>query len=74
MHTDTYRPMARHPAPSDGMTEPCEQCGDETLHDVAVELRTENAETENARFSREPYRVSECRDCGATRTRRMNDA
>jgi len=45
-----------------------------TPHDVAVEILTESTKPENAEFSREPYRVSECRVCGTTETVRMNNA
>jgi hypothetical protein len=56
------------------VTEECEHCGRVTPHEVAVEILTESADPENAAFSREPYRVSECRVCGATETTRMNNA
>ncbi|MFB6165193.1 MAG: hypothetical protein ABEJ31_08545 [Haloarculaceae archaeon] len=59
---------------SEGMTEDCEQCGRETPHDVSLEILTESARPENAEYSREPYRVSECRVCGARTTIRMNNA
>jgi hypothetical protein len=56
------------------MTEPCEECERETLHKVQVELRTESSKPENAEYSREPYRVATCLECGVTSARRMNDA
>jgi hypothetical protein len=56
------------------MTEACEECGRETLHQVQVELRTESSKPENAEYSREPYRVSTCLECETTSARRMNDA
>lgn len=56
------------------MAERCEACGRETQHDVSVTLRVESTKTENAEYSREPYRVSTCRVCGAERTIRMNNA
>ena len=56
------------------VTETCEQCGRSTPHEVAVEILTESSEPENAAFSREPYRVSECTVCGATEQTRMNNA
>jgi predicted nucleic-acid-binding Zn-ribbon protein len=56
------------------MTEPCEECGQETLHQVEVELRTESSKRENAEYSREPYRVATCIQCGVTSAQRMNDA
>ncbi|MFB6218448.1 MAG: hypothetical protein ABEH77_04585 [Halobacteriaceae archaeon] len=54
--------------------EPCAECGRETPHAVEIELRTESTTGENAAFSREPYRVRECRVCGTTTSRRMNNA
>ncbi|WP_205410986.1 DUF7835 family putative zinc beta-ribbon protein [Halorussus rarus] len=56
------------------MLEECDDCERETPHEVAVEIRTESERRENAEFSREPYRVSECRICGTQTTTRMNDA
>ena len=56
------------------ITEMCEHCGRVTPHDVSLEILTESSKAENAEFSREPYRVTECRVCGATETRRMNNA
>jgi len=56
------------------MSEPCDDCGHETPHTVSVQIHTESDKRENAEFSREPYRVSECRVCGATTETRMNNA
>jgi len=56
------------------MTEDCSTCGRATPHSVSVEILTESGKRENAEFSREPYRVSECRLCGQTTTTRMNNA
>lgn len=56
------------------MTEQCEKCGRETPHEVSVELKTESSKSENAEFSREPYRVSQCRMCGDETSTRMNNA
>jgi len=58
----------------DGMTEECTECGRETPHNVSVRILTESATPENAEYSREPYRVSECRVCGAETALRMNNA
>ncbi|AUV82965.1 hypothetical protein C2R22_16030 [Salinigranum rubrum] len=66
--------MATRPSDTDGMTEPCRECERETLHRVQVELRTESSKPENAEYSREPYRVSTCFECGTTSAQRMNDA
>jgi len=57
-----------------GMTEHCEECGLDTLHEVSVQIRTESLKTENSQFSREPYRVTECQRCGTRNSQRMNNA
>ncbi|WP_435175712.1 hypothetical protein [Halorussus sp. AFM4] len=59
---------------TDVVQEDCERCGHRTPHDVSLEMRTESEQKENAEFSREPYRVSECQYCGTEITRRMNNA
>jgi len=58
----------------DEMTEQCDSCGRETPHTVSVQIMTESSSPENAEYSREPYRVSECRVCGAETALRMNNA
>jgi len=58
----------------EAMVESCPNCGRETPHAVTVELRTESDGVANPSFSREPYRVTECRRCGETLAQRMNDA
>ena len=57
-----------------GLTEHCEECELDALQEVSVQLRTESAKSENAAFSREPYRVTECQRCGRRDSQRMNDA
>ncbi|WP_226040424.1 hypothetical protein [Natrinema sp. DC36] len=57
-----------------GMTERCDACELETLHEVSVQIRTESLKKENAQFSREPYRVRECQRCGNRSSQRMNNA
>lgn len=56
------------------MAESCETCGRETPHDVSIELVTESKTGRNVAYSREPYRISTCRVCGAERSVRMNNA
>ncbi|MBB6645978.1 DUF7835 family putative zinc beta-ribbon protein [Halobellus ruber] len=56
------------------LTEECSQCGTRTPHTVSIELKTESTKEANRAFSREPYRVTECRACGDTRSQRMNNA
>ncbi len=65
--------MATTDGVANGMTEPCDECGIETLHEVSVQLVTEAADGENARYSREPYRVRECQRCGNRDSQRMNN-
>ncbi len=57
-----------------GLTEYCEDCERETLHEVSVQIKTESLKNENAQFSREPYRVAECQRCGTRTSQRMNNA
>ncbi|AXR79424.1 DUF7835 family putative zinc beta-ribbon protein [Natrarchaeobaculum sulfurireducens] len=57
-----------------GLTEYCDECELDTLHEVSVQIRTESTKKENAQFSREPYRVSECQRCGHRTSQRMNNA
>ena len=57
----------------DGLTEFCDSCETDTLHQVSVQMRTESTKSENAEFSREPYRVAECQRCGTRSSQRMND-
>ncbi|MFC7200663.1 hypothetical protein [Halospeciosus flavus] len=66
--------MASKTPHSDGIVEPCDNCGRETAHEVSIELLTESDDSENAAYSREPYRVTECRACGEESHQRMNDA
>jgi RNase P subunit RPR2 len=58
----------------DAITEACTACGTETPHDVRIEIRTESERERNARYSREPYRVTTCLHCGDESTLRMNNA
>lgn len=55
-------------------TEECESCGRATPHEVEVKILTESSDPDNAEFSREPYRVSECQVCGESEMLRMNNA
>ncbi|MEZ3143169.1 hypothetical protein [Halobaculum sp. MBLA0143] len=66
--------MATQPAGTDSVRERCRECGRETSHRVRVEIRTESEAAENAQFSREPYRVSTCTECGTESVTRMNNA
>lgn len=59
---------------ADGTTENCADCDRETPHSVSVQILTESSKVKNAKFSREPYRVTECHICGVEVKRRMNDA
>jgi len=66
--------MSTRTGSADGVTESCDVCEHDTTHSVSIELRTESGKTENAEFSREPYRVSECMICGDETALRMNNA
>jgi hypothetical protein len=66
--------MAATDSPISNVTEECDRCERSTPHKVDVEILTESGKEKNAEFSREPYRVSECRVCGTQTRRRMNNA
>ena len=66
--------MATHASNPDRVRRQCSECATRTLHEVTVEIRTESQKAENAQFSREPYRVVTCRECGAESATRMNNA
>ncbi|WP_227378573.1 DUF7835 family putative zinc beta-ribbon protein [Haladaptatus halobius] len=51
----------------------CENCDAVTPHQVSIKLVTESEEDAHAAFSREPYRVMKCQQCGATSKQRVND-
>ncbi|WP_435070247.1 hypothetical protein [Haloplanus sp. C73] len=55
-------------------TDHCSACGTEQRLDVSIAILTESPDEANAAFSREPYRIVECRSCGETSKTRMNDA
>lgn len=66
--------MATQPSNPDRLRQNCSECAARTVHDVTVEIRTESQTAEHAEFSREPYRVVVCRECGAESATRMNNA
>jgi hypothetical protein len=66
--------MSRSQQQTTELTETCDECGTQTPHAVSIELKTESTKQTNQAFSREPYRVTECRVCGDTRSQRMNNA
>lgn len=53
--------------------ERCENCAAMTPHQVRLEIVTESEEDSNAEFSREPYRITKCQQCGATSKQRVNN-
>ncbi|WP_458210092.1 DUF7835 family putative zinc beta-ribbon protein [Haladaptatus sp. NG-SE-30] len=54
-------------------TEQCDNCATKTHHRVSVELITESDKEKNAAFSREPYRITECTQCGTESHQRVNN-
>ena len=54
-------------------SERCENCDAMTPHEVTVKLVTESEADSNAVFSREPYRVTKCQQCGAMTKQRANN-
>lgn len=65
--------MATKAPTDDAIAEDCPDCDRETPHEVSIEILTESRKEKNAEFSREPYRVSVCRQCGREETVRMNN-
>jgi len=66
--------MATQLKDSNSIREPCPSCGAKAPHEVHVEIRIESGTGENAEFSREPYRVAVCAECGAETAMRMTKA
>lgn len=58
---------------ADEMSEQCSNCNQSQPHTVSIQLLEESQAAENSEFSREPYRVTECRVCGVTTRTRMNN-
>lgn len=48
--------------------EDCSECGEETEHSVSIEVRQESEKY----YSREPYRFTECVECGFERVEKIN--
>lgn len=65
--------MAAKDPVSEDMAEDCASCGRETPHSVSIQILTENADSDNAAFSREPYRVTRCLVCDDETAVRMNN-
>lgn len=66
--------MASTNRQSDSISENCAACGQQQPHEVTIALVTESDKDKNTAFSREPYRITECRACGETTKTRMNNA
>jgi len=66
--------MATTQTPTEHPIEACENCGQDQPHEVSIELVVESDKTQNREFSREPYRIAECLQCGTTTRTRMNNA
>lgn len=66
--------MATTDSRANERSEHCPTCDRETAHTVSLQIVTESDSVDNAVFSREPYRVSECLVCGETTAVRMNNA
>lgn len=57
----------------DVMVEHCDKCDRETDHAVEIQIMdTARRETAQKKYSREPCRVSRCRDCGEQTVMLMN--
>ncbi|MFB6111512.1 MAG: hypothetical protein ABEJ35_03140 [Halobacteriaceae archaeon] len=49
-------------SPSTGVTEYCPRCGQETTHEVRLELQAASEQ----KYSRQPHRISQCIECERT--------
>ena len=52
-------------------TELCGACDAETRHRIAIEHLTMSKRAHNREFSRQPFRVSRCLDCGEVTRERL---
>lgn len=66
--------MATTTTPTDATVEECQNCEEQQPHRITVELIEESTKSENAKFSKEPYRITECLHCGVSTQTRMNNA
>lgn len=55
------------------VVERCERCQEDHPHRVSLVILTENDQSENAGCSRQPYRGTECRNCGAETMERLSN-
>lgn len=57
------------------VTEHCDECDLDTLHDVRIEIIEESTRKfiDDSKYSREPYRIAECDRCGNEEYTRMNN-
>lgn len=54
--------------------ERCDECGDRTPHVATIEFLVESVDSEHSANSRQPYRVTECRECGTSTRKRATNA
>lgn len=54
--------------------EECDVCEDRTPHVATIEFLVESVDSEHAANSRQPYRVTECRECGTSSRKRATNA
>nr|WP_227777741.1 hypothetical protein [Haladaptatus pallidirubidus] len=59
---------------SNEIVEQCEDCAAKTTHKVSVDIITESDKEKNVSYSREPYRITKCTQCGSETQQRMNNA
>lgn len=52
----------------DEIIENCDSCDTKTLHEVVIAIAEMTSDSDTAKYSREPQRVSQCVDCGKTTT------
>lgn len=56
------------------VVERCDTCGEGTTHVATIEFLVESVDSEHSANSRQPYRVTECRECGTSTRKRATNA
>lgn len=56
------------------VVERCDECAERTPHVATIEFLVESVDSEHSANSRQPYRVTECRECGTTSRKRATNA
>lgn len=77
-----YRMSSKQGSSGDAAVDPsttevdefCSACRTRTAHVASIDFLVENVDLENPNNSRQPYRVTECLECGAETRQRATNA